>query len=245
MENPSTTDIIIRDATEEDLPFMNRVYNYNVLNSVGLFFTSPVTDEYRLRWFRTLKGKSIAGEPYPCLIGLRKGADGQETKFGYVCYIPWMEGEEFQRVAEISLYIAQEHTGLGLGVELLTAILAHQSTRQLRGIVARITTENISSIKFFSKRGFVYSGQLNNVGYKFGRWLDVATYTLYLPGAPDSMNVKVEHESGFVSSKVGTDLIDDTQSSIAWVSHHGTPTITCRDVSSSDLPIGVSPAPLG
>ncbi|KAG8700949.1 hypothetical protein FRC12_003542 [Ceratobasidium sp. 428] len=220
MKDSSHAEVIVRDATEEDLPFMNEVYNYNILHSVGLFFTHPVSDEYRLNWFQSIRRKYLDGEPYPCLLGLSKGSDGKETKFGYVCYLPWMEGKQFQRAAQISLYLAQEHTGLGLGAELLSAILAHPSTKQLSGILAVITTENVRSVSFFSKRGFVYSGQLNNVGYKFERWLDVANYTLYPSGEP-----------GFMSSQRGSN-----NSSTNLAAHDDAlSTIVCRDIRIGDL----------
>ncbi|QRV89719.1 GNAT family acetyltransferase [Ceratobasidium sp. AG-Ba] len=137
MANTGYKDVNVRDATEHDLQFMNEVYNWNIINTTGILYTSPLTDEYRLWWFRGLKSKSIKGEPYPCLIGLVKESDGRFARFGYVCYLPWgVEGEEFEHVAKISIYVAQAYTGLGLGKHLLAAILSHQSTKQLRGLVA-------------------------------------------------------------------------------------------------------------
>ncbi|QRV75024.1 hypothetical protein RhiJN_03039 [Ceratobasidium sp. AG-Ba] len=137
MANTDHKDVNVRDATESDLQFMNEVYNWNIINTTGILYTSPLTDEYRLGWFRGLKSKSIKGEPYPCLIGLVKESDGRFAKFGYVCYLPWgVEGEEFEHVAKISIYVAQAYTGLGLGKRLLATILSHQSTKKLRGLVA-------------------------------------------------------------------------------------------------------------
>jgi L-amino acid N-acyltransferase YncA len=83
--------------TDVAIGTVNDVYNYNILHSTGLFFTSPVTDEYRLKWFRKLKTKTYNGESYPYLLGMRKEVDGREVKLGYVCYLPWLEGEDFQR----------------------------------------------------------------------------------------------------------------------------------------------------
>ncbi|KAG9125322.1 hypothetical protein FRC07_008103 [Ceratobasidium sp. 392] len=211
MEDPSLVEVIVRDAIEEDLPFMNEVYNYNILNSVGLFFTRPVTDEYRLKWFRGLRERYFNGQPYPCLLGLSRRPGGEETKFGYVCYIPWVEGEEFQP--------------FGYGAKLLNAILAHQSTKQLRGIIAGITTQNDPSIKFFEKHGFIYSGQLNNVGYKFERWLDVANYTFYPDGIPDRTISQIERRNSLTDPAV---------------CHDTATTITCGDVQMDDLSAGMN-----
>ncbi|QRV89720.1 GNAT family acetyltransferase [Ceratobasidium sp. AG-Ba] len=244
MSDPAPKRLIFRDATEADLPFniqpvvkVNEVYNWNVINSVGLFFTSPVTDQFRLEWFRSLRAGNLRGEPYPCLLGLTRDPDGQEAKFGYVCYLPWISGEEFELVVEISLYIAQDYTGSGLGAELLAAILAHPSTRRLRGIIATITTENRPSSKFFAKHGFTYSGQLDNVGYKFERWLDVAYYTLYLPEVPSVPEARLEHESPHRAAATRLVVIGDHTSSIKSTSYHDPiAAISCRDIKTDDLP---------
>ncbi|QRV75025.1 GNAT family acetyltransferase [Ceratobasidium sp. AG-Ba] len=232
MSDPAPKRLIFRDATEADLPFniqsvlkVNEVYNWNIINS------------FRLEWFRSLKTGNIKGESYPCLLGLTRDPDGQEAKFGYVCYLPWISGEEFELVVEISLYIAQDYTGRGLGAELLAAILAHPSTRRLRGIVATITTENRPSSKFFAKHGFTYSGQLDNVGYKFERWLDVAYYTLYLPEVPSVPEARLEHESPHRTAATRLVVIGDHTSSIKSASyHHPTAAISCRDIKTDDLP---------
>ncbi|KAF8606610.1 acyl-CoA N-acyltransferase [Ceratobasidium sp. AG-I] len=189
--------VTFRDATEEDLPFMNEIYNYNIIHTTGLFFTSPVSDEYRLKWFRNLKDPNTDGGPYPCLLGVRKGEAGQEFKLGYICYLPWLEGAQFHHVAEISLYISQKYTRSGLGAPFLNAILNHPLVERFRVIIAGITTENVPSIKFFSKHGFHFSGVFRNVGFKFGRWLNVAHYTLYFLGVaiptPSGREIRCAH----------------------------------------------------
>lgn len=75
------------------------------------------------------------------------------------------------------MYISQKYTGTGLGAIFLNAILDHPLAQRFKVIIgkpqsflpalivihirnpAAITTENIPSVKFFSKCNFVYSGQ--------------------------------------------------------------------------------------
>lgn len=49
------------------------------------------------------------------------------------------------------------------------------------GKIASITSENTPSILLFEKYGFKYSGKFSDVGYKFGRYLDV-TFLEYITG---------------------------------------------------------------
>lgn len=76
---------------------MNEIYNYSVLHSTGLLFTSPVSDEYRLKWFQSLKDPDASDRSYPCLLGVRKDKNGEEIKLGYICCLPWLQGAQFQQ----------------------------------------------------------------------------------------------------------------------------------------------------
>ncbi|MND08712.1 N-acyltransferase YncA [compost metagenome] len=48
-------------------------------------------------------------------------------------------------------------------------------------MVAGIDVANSASIALHRKLGFVHAGMLTQVGFKFGRWLDLAFYQLTLP----------------------------------------------------------------
>jgi len=51
-----------------------------------------------------------------------------------------------------------------------------------RTIIAGIDAEQTPSIAIHAKFGFEQVGRLNQVGFKFGRWLDVVYMQLLLPG---------------------------------------------------------------
>ena len=76
---------------------MNEIFNYNIVHTTALFFTSPVAEECRLKWFRDLKDLNTGGGPYPCLLGVQKEENGQEINLGYISYLPWLEGVRFHQ----------------------------------------------------------------------------------------------------------------------------------------------------
>lgn len=77
------------------------------------------------------------------------------------------------RTTEISLYIHQDHQRRGLGALMLTEMMRIAKSMQFRNIMAGITAENEGSVILFDKFGFSKVGHLHDVGYKFGRYLDV------------------------------------------------------------------------
>jgi len=52
----------------------------------------------------------------------------------------------------------------------------------LHTLVGGIDGGNEASIRFHEKFGFVETGRMPEVGFKFGRWLDLALLQLKLPG---------------------------------------------------------------
>jgi phosphinothricin acetyltransferase len=79
----------------------------------------------------------------------------------------------FRFTAENSIYVAESWRGRGLGGRLLEPLIAAAEARGLHAILAAIDADNQSSIRLHARFGFEKVGQFRQVGYKFGRWLDV------------------------------------------------------------------------
>lgn len=77
------------------------------------------------------------------------------------------------RTTEISLYIHQNYQRRGLGALMLKEMMRIGKEMNFRSIIAGITAENEGSVILFSKFGFKNAGHFHDVGYKFGRYLDV------------------------------------------------------------------------
>ena len=60
--------------------------------------------------------------------------------------------------------------------------------QQYHVMIGVIDAANQSSIRFHEKLGFSNSGTMKEVGFKFGRWLDVAFYQLVLDTPSDPVD---------------------------------------------------------
>ncbi|HVE64608.1 MAG TPA: GNAT family N-acetyltransferase [Mycobacteriales bacterium] len=93
---------------------------------------------------------------------------------GYVVIAPFKGRCAYRNTAEVSVYLAAQHTGQGLGRQAVEYAIAHARTAGLHLLLAVICTENEGSMALFRSAGFDETGRLREVGRKFGRLLDVA-----------------------------------------------------------------------
>lgn len=82
---------------------------------------------------------------------------------------------------EHSVYVHPDHRGRGLGRQLMDLLIAEARRRgDVHAIIGAIDAANKGSIALHQRLGFVHVGQMPQVGFKFGRWLDLAFYQLTL-----------------------------------------------------------------
>jgi phosphinothricin acetyltransferase len=62
----------------------------------------------------------------------------------------------------------------------MSHLIAAATSQQYHLMIAGIDVTNTASIALHEKLGFVHAGTLREVGFKFGRWLDLAFYQLRL-----------------------------------------------------------------
>ncbi|MGX8249499.1 N-acetyltransferase family protein, partial [Escherichia coli] len=63
---------------------------------------------------------------------------------------------------------------------LMQALIERAREARLHVMVAAIESENAASIRLHQRLGFVITGQMPQVGRKFGRWLDLTFMQLIL-----------------------------------------------------------------
>ncbi|MGE0724687.1 MAG: N-acetyltransferase family protein, partial [Alphaproteobacteria bacterium] len=72
-----------------------------------------------------------------------------------------------------SVYVAADAVGGGIGRGLLGALIARAGAAGARQMVAVIgDSANAASIRLHAAMGFRQVGILQDVGFKFGRWVD-------------------------------------------------------------------------
>ena len=154
---------IIRPVEERDIPDIREIYNYYVTNSVVTF------DEKR--WTITTwreKFAKLAKLGMPFLVA--EAPSGQIL--GYALVQPWSGKSGYRYTVEDSIYLGQAASGKGLGKALLEALIAACEEAGIREIVAVISDKGAEgSVLLHERFGFVESGRMGRVGFKFGRWL--------------------------------------------------------------------------
>ena len=92
----------------------------------------------------------------------------------------------YKYTVEHSVYVHPDHRGRGLGLQVMRALIDAARARQLHALVGAIDASNAGSIALHQRLGFQHVGTLPQVGFKFGRWLDLAFWQLTLdtPAAP-------------------------------------------------------------
>lgn len=157
---------MIRRAKLEDLPELLDIYNYEVENGVATFDEVQQTYEQRKEWFDAHQGKYIL---------IVKELDGKVA--GYASVSKLFPKPAYDISGEVSVYVAKEFRGQGIGQELLKALLEMKKEEgNFDSLFSLITGTNEASIQLHEKLGFEYAGILKNSGVKFGRHLDVTIY---------------------------------------------------------------------
>ena len=154
--------VSIRPATVDDLEAINEIYNEAVLRTTGTFDLEPKSLEDRRVWF------DQHAADHPVLVAEHNGAI-----VGWASLNRYDPKKAYAQTADVSIYIAEKSRGLGVGRQLLPALVHAGEATNLRTALARITYDNLVSIRLHEQNGFQKVGVMREVGTKFGRLLDV------------------------------------------------------------------------
>lgn len=147
------------------------IFNEAILTSTALYDYHPRTLQSMEAWFAA-KDKGA----FP-VVGI-EDATGMLLAFGsYSTFRAW---PAYKYTVEHSVYVHKDHRGKGLGLQIMQALMAAARTRDVHAMVGAIDATNAGSIALHQRLGFQHVGTLPQVGFKFGRWLDLAFYQVLL-----------------------------------------------------------------
>ena len=169
--------MILRPATDADLPAITAIYAWNVGNGLGTFEeVAPEPEEMARRRAAVL----ARGLPY--LVAEQAG-----VVLGYAYAGPFRLRAAYRYTVEDSVYVAPEAVGKGVGRALLTRLIADCEALGLRQMCAVIgDSGNAASIALHAALGFAPRGVFPAMGHKFGRWVDLVWMQRPLNGGGDS-----------------------------------------------------------
>ena len=171
---PSTVEIRLADP-ERDAPAVAAIYRISVETSVATFEeVAPdavaIADRMRTLLVRT-----------PWLVAVPAG--GSDV-LGYAYAAPHHDRAGYRWAVNISVYVRADAHGRGIGRALYTRLLDLLRRQSFVNAYAGIALPNPASEALHRAIGMERIGVYRRVGYKHGRWVDVAWYGLRLR-APD------------------------------------------------------------
>jgi L-amino acid N-acyltransferase YncA len=107
-------------------------------------------------------------------------AEVDRDVIGYAYASPHRDRAAYRWSVDISVYVAERHRGEGIGRALYDALLAYLRRQGFVNVYAGIALPNPGSIALHESIGMRLIGTYERVGFKLGRWHDVAWYGLRL-----------------------------------------------------------------
>lgn len=163
-------DILIRDATAEDLPAILEIYNHSILDTTAVYDYKPHTLSMREEWFAQ---KQQTGQPV--LVAVKERAIA-----GFASYGPFRMWAAYKYTVENSIHVHPLFQGQGIGKQLLAVTIEKAKQADIHVVMAGIDATNKASISLHTGFGFKRAGCFEQVGFKFNRWLDLEFYQLLL-----------------------------------------------------------------
>jgi len=158
---------LIRPATEADQQAILEIYNEAVLNTTATFDTEPRSIEAQLEWFCKHK------ENHPVLV-----AENDNMVIGWASLSPWSDRCAYETTVEVSVYVHRNYRGEGTGKQLLEKVIEDGKKKNNHTVISRIAQGNPASVHLHEKLGFRPIGVMKEVGFKFGKFLDVYLFQL-------------------------------------------------------------------
>lgn len=160
---------LIREATPEDAVAVADIYNEYIAKSVATFEVDPVSvADMRDRI-------SDVQHRYPWLVSEHHG-----EIIGYAYATAWKSRAAYARTVETTIYLSAAHTGRGAGLPLYQTLIQILHQQKMHCAIGGIALPNMASIRLHERLGFQKVAHFQQVGYKFGQWVDVGYWELIL-----------------------------------------------------------------
>src|SRR6478752_5516632 len=157
------SDVTIRLATPADVPSINDIYNYYVLHSTCTYQLEPETIEARRTWL-----ESHNPVTHPVTVAEING-----EVVGWGSLSEFRPRAAYANTVEASVYIRHDMHRRGIGKALLLDLIARAKAAGHHTLIGGASADQTVSLALQDSLGFHRVGCLKEVGFKFGRWLDV------------------------------------------------------------------------
>ena len=154
----------VRDAQPSDAAPIAEIYNHYVLRTWITFEEEPVAGAEMAR-----RVAEVAQAGHPWLV-----AEGGGRVLGYAYASQWKGRCAYRYSAESTVYLAADACGQGLGTRLYRELFERLRTASMHVVIGGIALPNPASVALHERFGMRRVATFEQVGFKFGRWIDVA-----------------------------------------------------------------------
>ena len=155
--------LIVRDALESDLPAVLAIYNDVVATTTAVYRDDPATLDDRVAWWR-----DRVAQRFPVLVAV-----AGDQVVGFASFGDFRAWPGYRFTVEHSVHVRDDWRGRGVGHALMVPLLERARALGKHVMVAGVDADNAGSIRFHERLGFERAGHLREVGFKFGRRLDL------------------------------------------------------------------------
>ncbi len=151
------------DAVRADLSAILVIYNEVIRNTTAVYSDVEFTAARGETWF-----DAKAEQGFPFLVARDAG-----VVVGFGTLGDFRAWPCYRHTVEHSIHVRADCRGRGIGKTLLIELMARAKGMQKHVMVAGIDADNEVSIGLHQRLGFRVVGRFHEVGFKFGRWLDL------------------------------------------------------------------------
>ncbi|MBP1804789.1 GNAT family N-acetyltransferase [Rubellimicrobium aerolatum] len=150
---------MIRPAQAADAAALHAIWTPVIRETTHIFHTTERSEA---------EIAALTETPDPFLVW-----DDGHRVLGLARCFPFRPGNGYARTVEHTILLAPEAQGRGIGRHLIDALAEAAARQGKHMMIGAISAGNAPAIAFHAACGFTEHGRLPEVGYKFGRWLDL------------------------------------------------------------------------
>jgi len=154
---------MIRAVLDSDVSAIIDIYNYYIEESIATFEEQTISTSDMLS--RIVK---VSANNLPWLVA----EDNSGQVIGYAYASKWRERFAYRFSVEVTVYLSVNHAQQGLGTQLYTALFNELKNLSINTVIGGISLPNPASIALHEKFGMKKVAHFQDVGFKFGQWID-------------------------------------------------------------------------
>lgn len=171
--NVNGDSLSLRPVLQGDFHRLAEIYNHYIEHSIATFEEQTVCADQMGERVKKVQDASL-----PWLVAEENGRIN-----GYAYAGPWNVRSAYRYTVECSIYLDPNATGRGIGVKLYQQLFDTLREQSLRVVIGGVSLPNAASVALHEKFGFRKVAHFQQVGFKFGQWIDVGYWQLSLGDA--------------------------------------------------------------